>query len=220
MLKTKTIADTIYEELKRSILDMDFMPGSKLSEAQTAKKFQVSRAPVRDAIQRLQQENLVLVRPQVGTIVSPIASYEKAMEICEVRLLLEPYIARKAACNFSGEEKEVLSRLFEKLQAALPGTPEHDALLFETDLMLHSALWEKAGNSEMETILTGYKREIKRIQFTNMKLTKRSSESANEMRVIFDAILENNPSKCEEAMRRHVTNLAKALQEALGNSEV
>jgi len=218
LIKPKTIADLIFEHLKESILNIDVPPGSKISESQIAKKFEVSRAPVRDAIQRLHQENLVLVRPQVGTIVSPIASPEKAVEICEIRILLEPFAAERAVGKISPEEKKHLSVLFKKLENQVPETPQYDQLLFETDVYLHNSIWERAGNREIKRILTSYKREIKRIQFTNMKLVSRSKESENEMRNIFQTILENNATGCKEAMRVHVYNLKQALVMALQDS--
>jgi GntR family transcriptional regulator, rspAB operon transcriptional repressor len=86
-LPTMTIGDQVYKALRLEIMEMRIKPGEKLSEVQLAQRFNVSRAPVRDAIRRLRQEKLVLVKPQVGTIVSLIFP-DQATEICDVRLLL------------------------------------------------------------------------------------------------------------------------------------
>ena len=75
--KTYTIGDSVYEQLLEEILTLQYLPGEKLSEILLAEKYGVSRAPVRNALGRLEQDGLVRIKPQSGTIVSEI-SIQKA----------------------------------------------------------------------------------------------------------------------------------------------
>ena len=115
MLKTSTIGNQIYKQMRREILEMSFLPGEKISEAQLATKYNVSRAPIRDAIRTLEQERLVIVKPQVGTIISPV-SLDKAVDICQIRLLLEPHAAYIAAEMIPKEDLANLEVAFSELQ--------------------------------------------------------------------------------------------------------
>ena len=74
MLKSekRTLGDQTYERLLAGICDLTYPPGHKLSEAQVAQAFGVSRAPVRDAFLRLERHGFVRIIPQVGTIVRSI----------------------------------------------------------------------------------------------------------------------------------------------------
>lgn len=103
--KVSTISTVIYESLKSSIINLEYTPGEKISEVKIATTFGVSRAPVRNALQRLQQEGLVQIKPQSGTIIAPLPSIKQAMDICGIRLLLEPYAAERAATVITEEEK-------------------------------------------------------------------------------------------------------------------
>src|SRR5690606_42140978 len=112
----KTSTDLIYEAMRDDINNLRLKPGEKISEVRMAKKYNVSRAPVRDAIRRLQQDKLVLVKPQIGTIVAPV-SLEKARDSCQVRLLLEPYAAEIAAKWINDEYIEEPDKQFALLSS-------------------------------------------------------------------------------------------------------
>ncbi|HSR13151.1 MAG TPA: GntR family transcriptional regulator, partial [Thermodesulfobacteriota bacterium] len=147
----ENLAGRIYESLRKDILELKMKPGQKLSEIQLARKFLVSRAPVRDAIRRLHQENFLLVKPQVGTIVMPI-SLLKAMDILEVRIRLEPFAAALAAPKITNEDIDLLNYYFLRL-ANKEALPDRKKKLYEADAIVHNTIWERCGNEEIKTIL-------------------------------------------------------------------
>ena len=212
MLKSQTLADIIYMKIKEEIVELELRPGEKLSEVQLAKKFQVSRAPVRDAVRKLHQDNLVLVKPQIGTIVSPI-SLEKAMNICELRLLLEPYAAEIAARNITESDQNLLNEQFLQLDLYVGETKRK--CVHETDLMLHRTILRLSGNKELYRIIDRYTDEINRIKRATAKLANRLAPTEQEMREIYNALRQKNPQAAKEAMQLHITNLTKAIERAL-----
>jgi len=64
----RTNVDSVYDYLYEEITTMRLLPGAKLSEAEIAKLFEISRQPVRDAFSRLENQDLLLIRPQIGEV--------------------------------------------------------------------------------------------------------------------------------------------------------
>ena len=215
MIKPETISIQIYKTLRREILEMIVKPGEKLSEAQLAEKYQTSRAPVRYAIQRLEQEKLVQVKPQIGTIVAPIPP-NAAKEICQVRLLLEPFAASIAAKEMSEEQRQNLKKAFEELQCIPEGSEEKRQKIFETDLLLHRNIWKSCGNSEIYNILKKYSELMNRIRLATAKLANRLLPSEQEMNEIYEALMSRDSEKAHEAMVKHISNIRDAIEEVLG----
>ena len=66
-IRTRTSTDVVYETLHNQIVSLDILPGTKLSETEVARRFGVSRQPVRNAFTKLGNEDLLLIRPQKAT---------------------------------------------------------------------------------------------------------------------------------------------------------
>lgn len=108
-----TIAERVFDSLCDAIVAGDIPAGSKISEPELAKRFDVSRASLRDAIGRLEACNLVTRRPNVGARVVTL-SLEELLEIYRVREALEGMAARLAAEQMSGEELDLLQALLDE----------------------------------------------------------------------------------------------------------
>lgn len=208
----KTTTDLIYEAMRSDINTLKLKPGEKISEVRMAKKYNVSRAPVRDAIRRLQQDKLVLVKPQIGTIVAPV-SLEKARDICQVRLLLEPYAAEVAAGRTTDEDIQSLEKQF-ALLASYKGKAK-EKCIYETDSILHRMIWRLCGNKEIYQIIDGYQDEVHRIRQATLKLADRAVPTEEEMRRIYQTLRDKDPLAAREAMYDHILNLKTAVEEVL-----
>jgi len=214
MNRRKTITDLIYEAMRDDINNLRLKPGEKISEVRMAKKYNVSRAPVRDAIRRLQQDKLVLVKPQIGTIVAPV-SLEKARDICQVRLLLEPYAAEIAAERITAEDIQALDGQFALLASFDKMNEEKEKCIYATDSILHRVIWRLCGNKEIYQIIDGYQDEIHRIRQSTLKLANRAVPTEIEMRRIYQALRDKDPAAAREAMYKHILNLKTAVEEVL-----
>jgi DNA-binding GntR family transcriptional regulator len=207
----KTLADHIYDTLRKDIIELRIKPGEKLSEAQLAKRFNVSRAPIRGVIQKLQQEEFVLVKPQIGTIIMPI-SFKKARDILEVRLLLEPYAAEIAARNVTDDDLEVLKFNLERLAKKQDDLEAQREKLFAADSLLHQTIWRLSGNKEIYTIINTYRDEIQRIRLATLELADRFIPSEKEMWQIYEALAQRDPERAREVMYVHLSNIKSALE--------
>lgn len=209
-LRRRTLAEQAYELLRQRIVRCELPPGTRLSEASLASELGISRSPVKDALRRLAEEGLVEVRPQVGSFVA-LASPQRALDILEVRALLEPFAARRAAVRLSDETLAELERSFAKAEAA--STPrERELAVWEADDALHYAVARGSGNDEIVRILRGFHDEVKRIRQSTALYAARLPASFEEMRAILDALRRRDPDAAERAMRRHIDNIAEAFR--------
>lgn len=214
--KVSTISTVIYESLKSSIINLEYQPGERISEAKVAAAFGVSRAPVRSALQRLQQEELVQIKPQSGTIIAPLPSAKQAMDICGIRLLLEPYAAEIAASVITEDEKVPLYDFQLKTKNFSKLTKEQIIKYHqEADELIHPLTWRLSGNDQIVSILSGYRNETKRIQLTTAKYASRIPSSLKEMIDVNNALLDSDASKSRKAMHTHIENIMETLSKLL-----
>lgn len=209
-MKTKTLTDIVYDSIKEDIIKLKLKPGEKLSEANLAERFGMSRAPIRNALAKLEQDKWVVIRPQIGTIVA-LLSEKKAIDIMQVRLLLEPFAAGVAAELIDDEDREILRQAFRNLEHAPKQKDLEKRIYFETDSILHHTIWKWCGNSEIYTILDNYSSELTRIQVSNSELADRMAATANEIFDIFHALLEKAPERAREAMHNHILNIKNTI---------
>jgi DNA-binding GntR family transcriptional regulator len=210
-MKSRTLTDIIYESLKDDIVQLRIKPGEKLSEMQLAERYEVSRAPIRQVIARLQQEKLVIVRPQIGTIVSPI-SLKKARDTLQVRILLEPYAAEVAAQTMGKEDRQLLYHTFKHFESTHESDVASMKLNIDTDTVLHETIWKWCGNEEIYSILRNYGDEIYRIRISSTQLAHRLVPTAVEMKEIFHALQDRNAERARTAMYEHIANIKNTVE--------
>lgn len=99
-LDKETGKDYVYRVLKGNIMCLELKPGELLSEAELAKKLNVSRTPIREVLIKLKAEKLIEVKPQAGTYVSLIA-WNLIEEAVFIRYNLEKEALKEACENFS-----------------------------------------------------------------------------------------------------------------------
>lgn len=218
MLDNRTIGDSVYEKIKYDIVHLTLKPGEKFSEASLAEKYGISKAPIRVALRKLQEEGLIVIRPQSGSIVSPI-SISRAVNIIDIRLLLEPYAAAHAVQNLTKEDLRYLEERFKLLDIMVPGSEERSQFISKVDIELHGMIQDRSGNPMIREILSRYASEIQRIRRANIEWRNRMEPSEQEMRYIFAAITQRDAEKAAEAMRIHLNNIRTALLNLPNQSE-
>ncbi len=112
-------AGQVYQELRRRILMLQLAPGQPLHEAELIEQLGSSRTPIREAVQRLAAEKLVVLRPRQTPFVAPILASELA-QLSEIRMVLEPECARLAAERGTAAERKQLKTLRPRPSARWP----------------------------------------------------------------------------------------------------
>ena len=82
------VADRVYQTLRRSIMNFELYPGTRVTETELAQRFGVSRTPIREALQRLSVEGYLTIRPKHGCYIRSLDVFELA-EYYDVRVALE-----------------------------------------------------------------------------------------------------------------------------------
>lgn len=144
VIKTQSVStrDAVYLQLREQILNLELLPGTPLSENESAQLFQVSRTPVRESFVRLSQEGLVQVLPQRGTFVSLIDS-ALVEEARFMREHLESAVIKLACEQFDDAYLVQLDQNIIKQQICLE-QPDHKEMLL-LDQQFHQLLFEGCG---------------------------------------------------------------------------
>jgi DNA-binding GntR family transcriptional regulator len=136
--------------LTDKILYGKIKPGDKLNEYQLARQLNVSRTPIREALQILQSQGLAVSRPRRGIFVVDL-SQEDVQKINSLRIILEAEALRLCKLNLTGPGEKQLTRLVNKIESMKP-LPAMDAL--QLDLQFHKLVWGMTGNEFLEKTLT------------------------------------------------------------------
>jgi DNA-binding GntR family transcriptional regulator len=196
-------AERAYESLKSRIIRLELAPGAVLHEADLQKKLSVGRTPLREAIQRLALDRLVVVLPRRGTFVADI-SIGDLRHLWEVRLPLEGHCARLAAERMSPREVAALQALLRRAEE-VAGTGDFHAI-GEADRLLHEALAAATGNPYLtDTVHRLYALTQRIWHYTQSRAADKDALMHIEWRAVVDAIRNRDPESAERSMREHVT---------------
>lgn len=111
------MVDMAYEWIEEAIVTLRLAPGSTMSELQLSEMTGFGRTPIREAIQRLAREHLIVVLPQRGLLV-PTMDVAKQLRLLETRREVERLIARSAAKKSTAEQREHFARLAKEFKSA------------------------------------------------------------------------------------------------------
>jgi DNA-binding GntR family transcriptional regulator len=110
----RSLADQAYELLEGKLVNLDLAPGAQVSEGQLIESLGLGRTPVREAIQKLAQQDLFIVLPRKGLVVTPI-SRGSMLQILETKKSIERVIVYHAALNAKDDQRSEISAIARKL---------------------------------------------------------------------------------------------------------
>ena len=212
---THTISADLAEQLSQAIIRGEIAQGSKLSEPELAKRFGVSRGPLREAIVRLEGMGLVTRQPNVGARVVKMSTADVA-ETFAIREALEGMAARLAAERASEEELQELNRLLDSHEAILSENAEAHYADQEGNYDFHNRIIRASRNAQLTTLLSEelYARiRMYRQQTADHRTDPR--QALREHRAILDAICNREGDLAEMLMRRHITRSQRVLEKFL-----
>lgn len=211
----RLVRDGVYERIRDEILCCALRPGSQLQERDLAQRFDVSKSPVRDALLRLEEQNLIDVLPRKGYRVKPI-SVTDARELYEMRMILERSCVTRLIDHASDAELESLDRF------RRAGTQKSLPAWIEYNRGFHLAIAEACGNARLERAA----REVIE-QFDRLTYMSVSSSEAGGLRrfvdehcAIIDAIQKRDKRQAAALVREHVESSRKRLLESIATLAV
>lgn len=197
-----TNADRTFLQMRRDIVEGEIPPGSKLSEVELSTKYQVSRAVIREAINRLTSCHLIERKANVGARVISL-SPEGLVELYQVREALEGMAARLAAKNMTDEEVEGLLALLDyHFDTVKTGESYYQEA---GDVDFHYRIIQGSKNSHLISMLTDGLYHLIRMYRVQLGMAgPRVSTAYDEHRHIAQAISNRDEELAEILMRRHI----------------
>jgi DNA-binding GntR family transcriptional regulator len=122
-LSEKTLTDRAYRAIEEQIVTLKLAPGAVISEAMLSKRLKIGRTPIREAIQRLARERLMVIMPRRGILVSEV-NIQTQLRLIEVRRELERLIARGAAKRATEAERIRFAAIAAGMEKAGRGNDE------------------------------------------------------------------------------------------------
>jgi DNA-binding GntR family transcriptional regulator len=199
VLRTRSRAEFVYDSLRDAISDGRIAPGERVREEEVARNLGVSRTPVREALQRLQQRGLLVLGVGRGLIVAHL-SQQQVVELYAMREILEGSAARFAATHATPAEIAMLYQLQEQLRAAAGDAPLHVSL----NRQFHQAIYEAAHNRYLMQTLDSLLDSFALLRGTTLRLPHRQRNSDEERRRIIAAIERRDPDLAEREAREHI----------------
>ncbi len=207
-------SDRVYETLKAKIVRIGLAPGAVLKEGDLMRQLNTGRTPLREALQRLVIDRLVVVLPRRGTMVAGI-SIDDLRQIWEVRLPIEGHCARLAAQRMTDPEVAALGDLVNRAARAVTRGGDFHTL-GEIDRLLHVALAAGARNEYLADTLGRLYALTQRIwYFTRRRAPQKDRMMHIEWRAVVEAIRRRDGDAAEDAMRAHVMQAKSSLHEAM-----
>ena len=206
----RTATDIVFSELYEDITSLNILPGTKLSESDIAKRFGISRQPVRDAFNRLEHLDLLLIRPQRATEVRGF-SMELIGHARFVRLAVELEVIRHA-CTIWDDAKA--KKLDENLQKQHQCLVDGQADRFHSlDYDFHKLICELGGCSLAFTTIEESKQKVDRLCVLSLDRKDEFAILLDDHIRIAEALKNKAPEQATDVARRHLARLDATIEQ-------
>lgn len=153
----RAVADSVADRMRDAIILGDFEPNANLREIELAKRFDVSRGPIREALKRLEREGLVVYRPNRGAVVAALTLAD-IEEVYELRLALEVLAVRHAARKRTRDDLAAMASVLDEL--ADLGPTAHPVKVAELDVAFHHLIYIAAHSKRLENCWMTLKSQV------------------------------------------------------------
>jgi len=195
-----TLAEQAYAQVKALIFDFSLMPGDRFSETELAQRTQVSRTPLRQALQRLEREGFLQVFPKLGWQVAPL-DFDTFDELYDLRILIECHAAQHLC---EAEQRPQLAPLADVWLRPEAERLQDSTEVGQLDEAFHRLLVQGSGNREMQRVhaeITERIRIIRRLDFTK---AARVNTTYDEHARILRAITRRRADEAQRLLRAHI----------------
>lgn len=204
--------DAAYEQLRRAILSNVFVEGQRLIPGELARQLGASSIPIRNALTRLEAEQLVTRIHNRGFVVRSYSEKE-VRDLYAILPMLEGLAARLAAVNVGEEGLSKLRDCVAEMEATL--ARGDFATLREVNRRFHVLIHEASGNEQLAAILPLLRDRAQRYRVAYYDLPGIPEQTVREHREALQALEDRDPEKAEEVVRRDVATTGNSLLEVV-----
>jgi DNA-binding GntR family transcriptional regulator len=211
-MMTNKCQQQAYEYVRKKILSMEFMPGEYITDSRVASELNISRTPVREAFQRLENDSLLISEVRRGWRVYSM-SLKDIDDIFDIKCAVEGLMARKAAMDQNEEHHQILQDIIQQMRKA---SNEDDVeTWFGLDASLHHLLYVMAQNERAERIIRNLNDQWHRLRRGFIQLRGRLDIATDEHDRVISAITNHDPDRAEQAMQDHLNDVRRGLMKVL-----
>ncbi len=194
-------AETLVSQIKEEIASGVLRPGDQLEEAALAKRFGVSRTPIREAMRSMVDCGLLETRPRKGAFVRVLTAKE-LIDLFEVAAELEGMACRLAATSLTETQESAIQSALRQCETAVDA---HDVEAYgDANLAFHAAIHAACGNKWLVDQLQQIQIHTNAYRSMPYGIRGRLAKSVDEHREIFDAILSGDGRQASDLMRDHM----------------
>lgn len=206
------LKDQAYEKIKKLIVNGDLEPGEFLSEGFLSEQLEMSRTPIRSALQRLELDGILRILPKQGIYICDI-SVKQINEVYEIRMALESFALRKLSKNIKNHQlvelHDILIKQYEYVKS------EDTNLSLEYDMMFHLKIMEFIENEQMLEMFKSIRDKLK--FYGNEVLKKkeiRLRQTYEEHLSILEELEKGNAEEVVQKIEEHLQNGRRTLLES------
>ncbi|HET7800636.1 MAG TPA: GntR family transcriptional regulator [Humibacillus xanthopallidus] len=208
-----SLAEEAYHLLRDRLVMLDIAPGAPINEAQLAAELGIGRTPIRESLKKLELDHLVVSYPRRGTFATQVDITDLA-EISEMRLVLEPLAARRAALMARSDVRAELAAKARQI-GSMAGADEDKRALMDYDIDVHRLIYRAAENRHLEETLVRLDNLATRIWCLVLERLPSVSEHITEHVALLEAIVAREPDRAAALAKAHVTHFEKAIRSVL-----
>lgn len=216
----KTIAEQVYDLLKKKILYHEILPGERLLEVALCESLKVSRTPVREAFRLLQQDGLVERVPQGGVQVTDL-SLEDLKEVSALRTVLEVYAAELACDKITERDIEKLEKLMQKTAEMIIAEQEGkviDVAEFSgLNTAFHDIICDAAQSTYLSKILSIVRLPILRFRPVSLEDKNHRTRGWEEHKSMIKMLKNRDKKGLKKLVEKHVSDVGEAVAKTLAS---
>jgi len=192
----------VYRELKKLILSGEILPGEKINASQLAKKYNISRTPLREAIHQLVSEGIIIQEPGVLTVVQ--LNKEDFVELYECRKVLEKEVMKLVIGIFTDKDLEEIEYVLKEAELALE--EDNTLKVLELFTQFHELLIQPCPNKRLLQFLN----QVRSFLLIYRANITRNSDNNNDIHkehlALFEAVQTKKVSNVNSVIEKHINN--------------
>lgn len=206
----------VYERIREMAISYEFLPDESINENTLAKSLEVSRSPVRDALNRLVTEGLMNFRPNYGFFARSLTDTE-LFDMAEARLCIEVEALALAFDRGTPEEAQALLAFWQQIDAGLADTDPKESAAADEEF--HMRIFQMSGNAVLVSMMESINARIRFIREIEIETPIREGADFKEHFRIAQALIDGDREAGLTSIRRHLTfsreNAAAVLREGI-----
>ena len=212
-----SLKDRVYQNIKFQIIIGLLKPGTRLPEEELSKAMNISRAPIREAFNRLEKEGFVTVIPRKGAAVSKVTA-QAIEDLFEIRETLESLAVKKSKGKISIEELEEVGNGFKKFINKSTNT-ENCIQYLSLDKKFHDLLSQNCGNKKLIDLLANLQEQIHWLRNISLKRITFAG-SVGEHLAIIEALQKNDEKLILKTLLQHLKRAKRSSLEAISICDI